>query len=718
MSEFSDEEELERQLAALNMNNTAGKGKKEKPVKPTANYDDLDCDDDELLAELNELIGEDEPVSAMLPKRSAQSAAEARSAFNERRISMELSEAEDEPGGEEEAELAALMASDAKPKVQQMTGTTQSSTTTSTQSRSNITSEVPKPNRAQAGADMERATPPAVPQHHAVQSGTIQNRQDEPNRTGQEQEQDPKALAKKIITRRLAAFTTNGLAANKDGNSRYAAECAENVQLFQQALQMCDTADITMADLEGIPKTPPPYKSKAPAPLPAFPTGPLSLEDELNARLAKFKWLAGDFESKGENIKMKMNQRLGTQISSALIRLKKGHPIQPEKLPVPPGFSELKPMAEWSQLTNSTQTAPKSAPKTEEQTIPNDPKPNAPKAAIPGVSVQTAPKPVDKPVEKEEPEDMKKVLEEKQQKFKKAALMYKKNGDMPAAARCLKAARELEKEIKQLSAKKPHPASSPSQTVSSALPAVVTATSVSPASILLQDLKKQLEFAVKMRTKLAAAKQATSVQLYDRLIQKVRIDLQVCSRTAQGNDANVAFKATEMRLPFLEANLDVPTDVLELKIDRIESLKLPDGWKESDASTFVTYEFPFPHDARQKGKTATVYGTIEPTFDEVFQLQINRKGKQLQRILCRYPMKLNVFQKGGFLRSDKPCGEVDVVLDALDEAASFSDSRDLLLGRRKTGGKLSFSVRIQKPINEKKMLTIKPQAWTCLVNQA
>lgn len=102
-------------------------------------------------------------------------------------------------------------------------------------------------------------------------------------------------------------------------------------------------------------------------------------------------------------------------------------------------------------------------------------------------------------------------------------------------------------------------------------------------------------------------------------------------------------------------------------------------------------------------------------FEEAFQLSINRRSRQLQRVLCRYPLKLLVWQKGGFLRSDKPCGEADVVLDALDERASFSDTRDLLLGRRKTGGTVSFEVRLQRPLDEKKMRGTTPFAWTTLL---
>lgn len=65
-------------------------------------------------------------------------------------------------------------------------------------------------------------------------------------------------------------------------------------------------------------------------------------------------------------------------------------------------------------------------------------------------------------------------------------------------------------------------------------------------------------------------------------------------------------------MPTLELNPGIPADVLELKILSISNLKMPDGWKASDGATFVTYEFPFPHDAHQIGRSQIVYKTDNP----------------------------------------------------------------------------------------------------------
>lgn len=71
----------------------------------------------------------------------------------------------------------------------------------------------------------------------------------------------------------------------------------------------------------------------------------------------------------------------------------------------------------------------------------------------------------------------------------------------------------------------------------------------------------------------------------------------------------LSFKVAQLNLPTLEVNPGIPVDVLELKIKSVQSLKLPEGWKPTDAATFVSYEFPFPHESHQKGKTSIKYGS-------------------------------------------------------------------------------------------------------------
>lgn len=130
------------------------------------------------------------------------------------------------------------------------------------------------------------------------------------------------------------------------------------------------------------------------------------------ARIKKFESLVRAFTEKNEPSRARMNTRLMNQLKEALVRSRKGLPIQPETLPVPPGFEKL----------------PASLPT----------KPPARRPAAAEVPAAAAEPPKDAPLTVAE---QKKILVDKQLQFKQHALKAKKNGDLPAAAKFLKASK-------------------------------------------------------------------------------------------------------------------------------------------------------------------------------------------------------------------------------------------------------------------------------------
>lgn len=103
-------------------------------------------------------------------------------------------------------------------------------------------------------------------------------------------------------------------------------------------------------------------------------------------------------------------------------------------------------------------------------------------------------------------------------------------------------------------------------------------------------------------------------------------------------------------------------------------------------------------------------------FSDVFLLDVNRKTKQLLRICKRQPLKLEVnlfkyvtylsifkfkiYQKGGFLRSDKLFAHSDVSLSGLEQNITISGAFPLLEGRKKIGGNTHIEVNLQSvPLN-------------------
>ena len=62
-----------------------------------------------------------------------------------------------------------------------------------------------------------------------------------------------------------------------------------------------------------------------------------------------------------------------------------------------------------------------------------------------------------------------------------------------------------------------------------------------------------------------------------------------------------------------------------------------------------------------------------------------------------------IYQKGGFLRSDKLLGTCEWKLDELEGKAEMEESLPLKEGRKAVGGLLSARVRVREPLGDSKL---------------
>ncbi|VDM47899.1 unnamed protein product [Toxocara canis] len=190
-------------------------------------------------------------------------------------------------------------------------------------------------------------------------------------------------------------------------------------------------------------------------------------------------------------------------------------------------------------------------------------------------------------------------------------------------------------------------------------------------------------------------------------------DLLLLRQIAKNGSSVPKFRYETRQFPSLDVCADVNEDHLELQIVRVVNAKLPSGWQPSDGNIFVKYDFAFPHESHQSGKTKLVAGTNSPEFNEKILLSIKRQSKQLMRVIRRNCLKFEVYQKGGFLRSDRLLGTADCKLPILEQKAHLHESVDLMEGRRAAGGKIEFMIRIREPLGEKK-LNLQSEKWLIL----
>ena len=107
-----------------------------------------------------------------------------------------------------------------------------------------------------------------------------------------------------------------------------------------------------------------------------------------------------------------------------------------------------------------------------------------------------------------------------------------------------------------------------------------------------------------------------------------------------------------------------------------------------DVDTYVKWEFPYPRDAPTSDKTAVVKDTNNPEYNATHTLVINPRDKAFQRVVKRGTVKMEVWAKGGFLRSDVLIGTASMKLAPLETVCTIHDSFDLYDGRKSVGGKV------------------------------
>ena len=95
--------------------------------------------------------------------------------------------------------------------------------------------------------------------------------------------------------------------------------------------------------------------------------------------------------------------------------------------------------------------------------------------------------------------------------------------------------------------------------------------------------------------------------------------------------------------------------------------------------------------------------TNNPEYNHISVVPLNRKDKSCQRIFKRNVAKVEVWLKGGFLRSDTLLGTAQIKLQSLETECVLHDSFALMDGRKAVGGQVEVRIRIRNPIVTKQI---------------
>lgn len=503
-----------------------------------------------------------------------------------------------------------------------------------------------------------------------------------------------------VLKRRRDLYVSNGKAAVAAMDKTAAKHYVETAKMFDQALAALDTASADELDMSEVPPSPPPYRKVEKVDKPA------TFVDGLKSRMERFQALARKATQDGNDRKARMNTRMADQYAAAIRDAKAGRPVAVADLPSLPDMPPLPPQRPSS--------------------VPAGPAPGM--RPPPAVGPLAASGPPGKSRNATQLE----FLIARQSEFRHAAMQAKAKGNMELAKKYLLESKGFDKMIAAAQAGLPvsiksapiPPQASTSQATLQPriVPAATSSTGIEgrgeALSMMEKALIEQVQLAENSRMRFTRLGDVGKVKMFEEWAKASKQDLLLVREVAKQGLKLPKFHYESRNIPSADLFPDLAEDVLELSIIRCRDVPLPSGYEPSDANLFVKFVFPYPSDANQTGKTKHVAGTQNPEFDEVNMLQIGARkarGHKLVRVLKRSPLKLEVYQKGSFLRSDKLLGTCEWKLEQLESNALLEESLPLKEGRKAVGGLLTLKIRIREPLGDTKIAATQHR-WLVLDN--
>nr|CAB3228095.1 coiled-coil and C2 domain-containing protein 1A-like [Phallusia mammillata] len=561
----------------------------------------------------------------------------------------------------------------------------------------------------------------------------------------QQAEADPKIL--QILERRKQEYKVAALQAKRDGDKTAALGYFKVIKQFDAAIQNANegqTVDISkmptsLKDKPVINAQPPQpvvqpvsqLKNEDPAQTqepevqqPNVPTVPKTALEALEQRMQKYQSSAADATKEGNGGKARRMGRIVKQYQTAIRSHKAGKPVNFDELPVPPGFPPI-PGVKETQQENLLQKAESLIQQNveEEEPGPSKPAPNqlpVPVAAGRSKSPQSqkgskSPSPTPTKGAPKTPYDQQVAfLQNRQAAFKRAALEAKKKGDKATALEYLRQMKGFDEMIQAAkSGLKVDITNVPQPPVEHSRSShgdegfeVIESHEISKStrkstpeeddelySKLSKMLQKQVEKARAFAQQMTHTGDVAGAERCDRLAGTSQADYDYVRSCRRHGDPPPHFYYEDKSFNTVKIIPDLGSNEMELEL--VQCMDLNTGGKE--AKIFIEWEFPFPHDNPCKGKSEEGQGTKNLKFNEHFRVPFIRKLKASHRAVKNKSLKLEVFQKGGFLRSDKSFGSVTVKLAPLEAHCEIHAVEEIKDGRN-TVGKIEAYIRLRTPL--------------------
>ncbi|KAM5308154.1 coiled-coil and C2 domain-containing protein 1A isoform 5-T5 [Glossophaga mutica] len=479
-----------------------------------------------------------------------------------------------------------------------------------------------------------------------------------------------------------------------------------------------------------LPPLQPPTPSTVPS-TPEVPPPPKTLLEALEQRMERYHVAAAQAKAKGDQRKARMHERIVKQYQDAIRAHKAGRAVDVAELPVPPGFPPIQGLeaSESTQLSlvGVLETAMKLAnqdegPEDEEDEDPK--KPNSPVApmAQPKVPSSRAPQLESTSAAKAAPkgtstraQQQLAFLEGRKKQLLQAALRAKQKNDVEGAKMHLRQAKGLDPMLEasrnglpvDITKVPPAPVNKDDFALVQRPGPGLSQESARRYGELTKLLRQQHEMCLNHSNQFTHLGNIAETSKFEKLAEDCKRSMETLKQAFARGLPTPTARFEQRTFSVIKVFPDLSSNDMLLFIVKGVSLPTPPGLSPGDLDVFVRFDFPYPNvEEAQKDKTSVIKNTDSPEFKEQFKLCINRSHRGFRRAIQTKGIKFEVVHKGGLFKTDRVLGTAQLKLDALETACEVREILEVLDGRRPTGGRLEVMVRIREPLTAQQLETI------------
>ncbi|XP_042353311.1 coiled-coil and C2 domain-containing protein 1B isoform X2 [Plectropomus leopardus] len=471
---------------------------------------------------------------------------------------------------------------------------------------------------------------------------------------------------------------------------------------------------------------------------PSAPAAPKDVLEALEQRRAKYVEASNQAKASGEDRKARMHDRIAKQYQSAIRAHKAGKAVNFEELPVPPGFPPIpgqKATGAEQGLIAALQAADKltssdaaeGAEEEEEEeeekeeskpAVPEEPRKRTLDVPAAGQGRKRSPSASpDRTAAREglSPAAVQQLefLEGRKKQYMKAALQAKQKNDMEQAKIFLRTAKGFDPMIEAARSGKtidistvPSPPGDEDEDFILVHHADVQISEKAEQlyAQLAKILKEQHEKCMTHSKQFTHLGNITETTKFEKMAESCKKSLEILKLAQSRGLPPPKHHFEERSFHTVRIFPDLSSTDMVVEIVKGMNLPAPSGIQTNDLDAYVKFEFPYPNSEQpQKHKTAVIKNTNSPEYNQSFTLTINRNHRGFKRVVTSKGLKLELFHKGGFLRSDKPIGTALVKLEKLESQSEIREIVEVMDGRKPTGGRVEVKVRLREPLSGQDM---------------